>query len=218
MRFVCWLLLFLVFSIPDYAQGKPGNDTTSTPASMAGKNKHLHRRPPFALLGLSSGINNPSGILGIDFEFPVKKYITLNTGLGWSSWGNKIHLDGKYFFNRRQLGWAMTGGFAYNSGVYNFRARLRTENNGRVPVTINMQPIGTFYLGCCKYYRLGRTGNRYFFSGGYNFPLIPPTYQSYHIVYNGPALAAQSSRYMKLREPGGIMLGTGILFGLHHYN
>ena len=209
MKNIFFLFSFCFLASQAVGQGQGGFDSTSGRVSYTKKKQ----RPPFALIGVSSGINNPSGMLGVDFEFPIKKYLVLGTGLGFSSWGNKSHFDCKYFIKRRQLGWAVTAGLAFNSGVYNFRARLHTVNNTRQEVTFNMNPVGTFYLGVARYFRCGKGPNRFFTTAGWNVPFSPPNYQ---IVYNGPGLADQSSRYIRFREPGGLMLGLGMLWGLHH--
>ena len=76
-----------------------------------------------------------------------------------------------------------------------------------------MHPVTTVYLGVCRYWRLGNRYNRFFTSLGIDLPISPPQYQ---IIYNGPMLAEVSDKYLKHREPGGLMLGLGFLFGLHH--
>ncbi len=206
------IILFLVFCASSaFVSGQVAGSLDSSAKKTAGPVKK--HRAPFALVGLSSGIGNPSGVLGVDFEFPVKKYIVIGTGLGFSWWGNKSHLDCKYFVKRKQLGWALTAGLFFNSGVYNFRGRMHTMNNVREDVTINMDAVGGAYLGASYYMRFAKGPNRFFVTGGWSMPFTEPIY---HMDYNGPALADKSKRGMDLRKPGGPMLGIGFLFGLHH--
>jgi len=188
----------------DYAKKTGGN------YKVVFKSKH-----PFCYMGFSGGINNPSGMLGFDVNIPQKNYGMIGAGLGFSTWGNKAHADYRHFFGKNHLGWSLLGGLAVNSGVYNFRAKLRTMNHTREPVTINMDPTQTIFLGASHYSKIGRSNNRFFVNLGWNFPLLPP---NYHITYNGPDLSNSGSRYLGLRKPGGPMAGIGVLFGLYHYS
>jgi hypothetical protein len=205
MKRTTLLCLILLSGLFTFAQDVAKQD------SLPGK--HGRKHPPFAFIGLSAGINNPSGAFGFDFEVPVKKYLMLGGGLGWGTWGNKSHADVKYFLKRQHTGWALTGGFAFCSGQYNFRARLHTQGNTRELVTLNLQPVAVSYFGASYYKRIGRTPNRVFVTAGWCVPLTRPEYT---VDYNGPALADRSDRWMKFREPGGPMLGVGMLFGLRH--
>ena len=213
---ICFVTLLAFLSLNHCSYAQESRDITSVKSARpTSHHKVLYRaRNPYSYIGFSSGINNPGGLLGFDLAVPVKKSIMLTTGVGFSSWGNKLHLDGKYFLMGYHLGWALMGGFAYSSGAYNFRARLRTLDHKRESVTINMNPVGSACLGASHFGRLGKRQNRVFVDLGYCVPLRAP---QYNVTYNGPQLADQASRYIKLREPGGIMAGIGMLFGLFHY-
>jgi hypothetical protein len=206
----CFLVLFFLL-VGSVAFGRQRGDD-SVYVSLRPHGHRHHVRPPFSYIGFSTGINNPCGILGLDYELPVKKYFSLGAGLGFSSWGNKLHLEGKYYLDKHQRGWALVAGLGYNTGVYNFKTHLRTVGGGKQQVTFNLQPVGTYFVGAAKYWRIGRKYNRFFINAGWDIPLMPPHYD---MVGGGP-LTESSTTYMNRRSPGGLMLGFGCSFGLHH--
>src|SRR5271156_5763542 len=115
-------ILFPCLSL--YAQ-----DYSDRPAGPPPSHRHNHHTrhhqerhgtPPFSYIGFSTGFNNPSGPIGFDFDVPIARYVTIGAGGGYSTWGNKLHLDGKYFLRPHQRGWALGGGVTLNSGDNSF--------------------------------------------------------------------------------------------------
>ena len=203
------ILLFSIICISSYGQQAwvdSNNAVTNRP-------NNIKRKPAHSYIGFSAGVNNPAGLIGFDFNIPVKKYVMLCGGLGFSTWGNKLHFEGKYFVKPHHLGFAVSAGIAFNSGVENFNANLETVNQTKERVTINMHPLSTIFMGAYHYWKLGKGPNRFFMLAGWDSPLTQPQYD---IIYNGPQLTDRSKNYMRHREPGGVMMGIGFSFGLHH--
>ena len=133
---------------------------------------------PFSYIGFTTGLNNPGGVIGFDFEIPVGKYVCINTGLGFSTWGNKIHAECKYYLKPNQIGWAFGTGIALNSGVDNFQAKMETIN-GNEDVTLNFHPVQSAFFCAYRHWRFGRKRSSRFicFFGG-DVPIKQPEAES----------------------------------------
>lgn len=53
---------------------------------------------PKVYLGLSTGINNQTGLIGLNLDVPVTEYLSLGSGVGISSWGYKTYFEGRFYF------------------------------------------------------------------------------------------------------------------------
>lgn len=203
-RFLVVIILMCFFL--DARSQNALNDTTKN------VEKRHSAKKPFAYIGFSIGLNNPCGA-GFDFDIPVKKYFTIGTGLGFSSWGNKLYIDAKYFLKTNHLGWALAGGIAYNSGVENFAAKYETVKKTTEEIKLNLHPLSTAFLGLFHYVKLGNRNSRLVIGIGYSVRLQQPQYEQ---VSKSAKLSDNAISKIQKREPGGFMLGLGFLFGLHH--
>ena len=169
--------------------------------------------PPFSYIGFSSGLNNPAGAIGFDFDIPVHRYLVLGVGGGFSSWGNKLHLDAKYFFRQHQRGWALGGGFTFNSGDNKFITRpLQTNAGIKEKVSLDLKVQRNVFFAVYHYWNLGRRYNRFFAGLGWSVPLVERKF----IQLSGDNLTNKSAKRIDLFAPGGPMLSLGFSFGLHH--
>ncbi len=164
---------------------------------------------PVLYIGFSGGINNPSGIPGLDFNIRLRDDVTLDVGLGASTWGNKLYGGVKYHFQEHRVGWALGGGIIFNSGMDNKKARLETTM-GRREVTLSLKPMVAINLSAYRYWKIGRKQNRFFVNVGYNQRL---TDINIHQVYGAP-ITANSMSKIKRFAPGGVTLGLGFSFVL----
>ncbi len=64
---------------------------------------------PKAYFGMSTGMNNPNGILGFNVDIPYKQ-VSVGGGVGVSTWGNKIYAEARYYLRPCQQGLAFGGG------------------------------------------------------------------------------------------------------------
>src|SRR6478735_4241954 len=71
---------------------------------------------PILYLGFSFGINNPVGFFGPQMDVVITKKVSAGTGIGLSTWGNKIFLEGRYYFDQYNRGWAVASGLTYSVG------------------------------------------------------------------------------------------------------
>jgi hypothetical protein len=189
------------------------SDSTSTRTK---RNKHAKpAKPPVCYIGLSTGLDNPAGVFGLDFNIRVANYITIDAGAGPGTWGNKLYLGGKYYLKEAHRGWALAGGFTFSSGEENVRLHLSTLNNGTERISLSLKPEDNAFIAIYHYWNLGKKYNRFFVDFGKSIALTPP---HYHEI-GGDPLSDQARNRIRNLSPGGflggIMLGVGVNFGLY---
>ena len=172
-----------------------------------------HGTPPFSYIGFSTGINNPAGYAGFDFDIPISTYVTIGAGGGISTWGNKFHLDGKYFLKPYQRGWAIGGGLTINSGDNNFQTRnLMTVAGEKEMVYLNLHAQRNLFLAIYHYWDMGRRYNRFFMEAGWSVATVDHKFNQ----TSGDRLTQSSADKIDRLSPGGFIIGCGVSFGLHH--
>ncbi len=206
------LLAVLVTCLHTFAQKA---DTIAAPGTR--KNRHVKpTKPPVCYIGLSTGIDNPAGVVGLDFNIRVANYITVDVGAGPGTWGNKLYLGGKYYLKEAHRGWALAGGFTFSSGEENVKLNLYTlNNNTKEKIALSLKPEDNAFIAVYHYWNLGKKYNRFFVDFGKSIALHPP---HYHEIYGDP-LSDEGKQRVRNLSPGeflgGIMLGVGVNFGLY---
>src|SRR4051812_44981665 len=74
-------------------------------------------------LGLSTGINQGTGLIGPTFEYQVVNDLTVNAAAGLASWGYKVTGGLKYYLHYPGS-WAFSLGYSYATGLDNFSTEL----------------------------------------------------------------------------------------------
>ncbi len=206
-RFLLVILLIMVID-------SHGQSVTATVQEEGQKQEHVAKKrgkPPVCYIGTSTGMNNPTGVLGLDFNIRLADKVTLDAGAGVSTWGNKLFVGSKYYLKPFQRGFAFGGGLTFNSGQDNRTARLETVN-GRQRVTLMLKPQANIYVAAYRYWNLGRRYNRFFVDLGWSVPLLTHRYEELH---GSPPLTAKGRQREEMRAPGGLMFGAGFSFALH---
>ncbi len=179
------------------------------------KKKHAKpAKPPVCYIGFSTGVDNPPGVFGLDFNIRVAKFITLDVGAGPGTWGNKLYLGGKYYLKEPHRGWALAGGFTFSSGEENVKLHLSTIN-GVEKVSMSLKPVDNAFIAVYHYWTLGKKYNRVFVDFGKSVALRPP---HYHELYGDPITDQARDRIRSLSPGGflgGLMFGAGLSFGLY---
>ncbi len=206
-----YFLLFIIFictiqikAIPIFSKDTIAYDSTNTRKSKT-------VTTPFSYIGFTTGLNNPGGVIGFDFEIPVGKYVCINTGLGFSTWGNKLHAECKYYLKANQIGWAFGTGIALNSGVDNYQAKMETIN-GNQDIILDFHPVQSAFFCAYRHWNLGRKNSRFLCFFGGDVPIKHPVFRE----LSGDPLSSKSTDIIKRRAPGGFIVGLGFSFGLHH--
>lgn len=176
-------------------------------AVINNKSTPAHAGIPTMYLGPSAGINNTPGFIGFDLNLPLGSHVSIDGGMGASTWGNKLFLGGKYYLRKHCRGWALGAGLTFNSGQENRKMKLPTVN-GREDVTLQLKPQTDAFTALYHYWTLGRHNNRFYLDGGWAYKLHSCRYDELY----GDELTGRADTRVRRFAPGGIMLGTGFSF------
>jgi len=198
------LLAFVFFLAPLVAFSQDGN-ITSAPGNKRAQSC------PMAYIGLSTGINNETGLLGFNIDIPVLSSLSIGAGAGLSSWGTKVYGEVRYYLAPCQRGWAFGAGITHNTGLSNFNTQMETISNTQEPVVLNLNPQSNAFIKVYRFWNLGRAKNRFYTAFGWSVPITTPSYDQ----LAGEPLSQNSINEMKILEPGGLVLSLGFSFGLH---
>ena len=190
---------------------------TGEPPTRETKAKDPLVRPnlcPKLYITTSTGCNNNTGIVGVSFDIPIEKYLSVEAGLGESSWGTKLTLGGKYYLKPCHRGWAFGTGLTYNTGLNGFTDNLETQYNGGPveSVTFNLHSQTNVYFAAYRYWNLGRRYNRFYIEFGYSVPLGS---QNKYDQTMGDPISPKSADVMNLIAPGGVIAAIGFSFAIH---
>ena len=203
-------LLFVILILSYHCHAQSADVSSRDKESWKHKRSEKSAIPPVCYIGFSTGMNNPSGFLGLDFNIKLGKYVTLDAGAGPSTWGNKLCVGGKYYLKPAHRGFAFGGGLTFSSGQENAKPTVQTIY-GKEKVTLSFKPQANIFVAAYYYWTIGRKYNRFYVEAGRSVPLHSP---HYHEVY-GPPLTDDARTFIKRLSPGGYMLGAGFSFALH---
>ena len=167
---------------------------------------------PKSYIGISSGINNSCGLLGVQFEQQLGSRFTLFSGLGIGTWGNKVTL-GTRIYGKAPLGSAFGISLSCATGVNGVKSNLEVMENGvavKKDVVFNAKPVYLLNLTWIKFWPVG-VKNKFSFELGYGLKL---SQNNYDMVPSTVVLSDLSKKAMALIEPGGLTVGIGFHFGL----
>ncbi len=173
-------------------------------------NKDIAQLCPLFYVGLSTGINNPYGLLGANFDVPIAQKFSLGAGLGVGSWGTKFGTNFKYYQHPCCLGWAYGIGFSYAKGIDNFHTSLATlaSNGIAKDVSMNLLPQALLNLNFYHYWRMG-VNSRFYLQFGISASFSHSKYK----MVSADVLTTESESVMNLLSPGGLSFGLGFQFG-----
>lgn len=177
--------------------------------NVSARNAYNSGSCPKFYLGISSGLNNHSGILGVNFDVPVTTQFSLGTGVGISSWGYKAYGEGRFYFKECNRGWALGAAFTYNTGLQNFVLEMPTTI-GNVDVDMDLEPSPNVAVSAYHFFNLGRGGHRFYLQLGWSQSIVSNPYT----ITSGHTLTSDGETVMNLLSPGGLIFGFGFSFGL----
>lgn len=164
---------------------------------------------PSMYLGLSTGIDNYTGILGLGFQFPFQDNFSLRTGAGLGAWGFKLSGGVKYE-DLMQSGWGFGLGYSHCTGLSDFDFTI-SDANGNATRVINMDlnPAGSlnFTINRNFYFR----GDKLLYlETGY---AVPTGGRNLYTINDGQTLTADEDLILQILRPGGIVLAVGLMIG-----
>lgn len=166
-------------------------------------------QPASAYLGLSTGLNNMTGILGTQFEIVATKNIRFGGGIGLSTWGTKWALNVQYY----PQGWYkfyVKGGYSRNSGLDDFETDLELSSGNTEPVRMDLNPVGNVFFTAGYAWKVGKR-NKFYIEGGYAVPLDT---EDYYTLLDPVELSSTSEQVLQLMRPGGLVIALGINFAV----
>jgi hypothetical protein len=205
------LISILVLSAATFSTSLAQDNATPTY-----KNDRPHKHNVYSnsispiYITVSTGINNNTGVVGVGLEVPVTKQLSVEGGVGASTWGTKVYGGGKYYLRPGHRGWAFGAGITYNSGIATFNETLATINDDNEPVTLDLKPQVNLFLAAYQYFRLGRGNNRFYLEYGFS---VPMSGGDKFDQTGGTEITSSSASAVRFLSPGGIIVAAGFSFG-----
>jgi len=164
---------------------------------------------PKFYVGLSTGINNQSGLIGPNFDIPLAKRLSFGLGAGRSSWGWKMYSEARGYLGECNRQLAIGGGMSYNTGISNINTILPTTT-GDEQVTLEYKPSLNAFGSLYYFFNIGHDwSHRFYLQLGYSHRLEDNLYR----VKSKHVLTSDGDAVMQLLQPGGVIIGLGFSFG-----
>lgn len=192
---------------------------TSTLASSqsflqdAPKSKHELRRErnscrPY-YIGLSTGINNMGGLLGLDIEYSLNSFSTAGAHIGFGTWGIKTGIEARYYRKECHTGWAYGLGISFAPGNRERTWQLETTT-GPKNVLLQLHPQAGLQLEILRFFPIGKHGHRLWTELGWNQRFTRKVYT----ILDGQTLSLMADRSINLLCPGGLVIAGGYSMGI----
>ena len=164
---------------------------------------------PSSYLGLSTGINNMVGLLGVQLKLVVSPKLLLGFGAGIGSWGYK--LTGNLELQPKGVyGIFFKGGYMHATGLEEVELEMETTGNRNQKLWFELKPVGNLFFSVGNAWKLGKK-NRFYIEGGYAIPLVT---DDYYEIFGGEKLSDDGELVMQMMRPGGLIIALGFDFGI----
>lgn len=162
---------------------------------------------PAFFLGLGTGIESFSGLIGITGDLRAINNLFIRAGAGIGSWGGKLSIGVR---NESKVGNSIGYGIYLSraTGLKSFTYNMETTS-GKKDVKMELQP-GFTLNPTISYKWMIRDLHRFFIEAGYAIPLQTDPWK----ITDGSELTTDSKNMMHILAPGGFSLGMGIQFAL----
>ena len=158
-------------------------------------------------LGLSSGINYFTGMLGPNIEVRAIKNLTFNGGIGIGGWGYKASGGLRYYINY-PAGISFNVGYSWTSGLDEFIYEFELQNGSKQDVELNLLSASVVNLSIAYHWKI-KQRIRINIETGYS---VPTSSKAYEVVTN-VELSDLSKTTLRIMQPGGLILGIGFSVG-----
>ena len=166
--------------------------------------------PKNVYLGVETGVNSYTGILGLSAFIRANKTLFIKAGIGEGSWGYKTSV-GLKLDNDSTGNWSYGIGYSLCSGANNVKINMSAQNVGTKDVSIDLYKASCIQFTITRNWKVGcnRT-NIIYLDLGYSFALEKKRWK----VTDGSNLTDESISLITFLQPGGLILGFGFTFGL----
>lgn len=172
-----------------------------------GANYKSQAMPASVYLGVGTGINNYSGLLGIEFEAPILPRLSITGTLGIGGWGYKAGGSLQYYINEPQFGGSLSLGF---SNAFGGPGVELTLEDGTV-AQLNLENAGTVNLAYLYNFKLGKR-SKFVLGGGWSFATSTRPYTV--TSPPGVTLSTLDEQVLAFLQPGGLLLSMKFIFAL----
>ena len=187
-----------------YATAQPGREHTNYKAKKAVPCSKIY-------FDINTGLNNNGGLLGGGIDAHLGENVSINGGVGLlTTWGYKVYLGGKYFFNPCHKGWALGLGATYSTGMPSFSNSMETQYGTTEPVTLKLLPQLNATASVYKYWKIGRNNSRIYLQLGWSQALSMLKFEQ----VRGTPISPNSAAAIGFISPGGLIAAFGFSFGV----
>ncbi|MCB0698005.1 MAG: hypothetical protein KDC07_11605 [Chitinophagaceae bacterium] len=164
---------------------------------------------PKFYVGLSTGFNNQSGLIGPNFDIPLVKRLSFGFGVGRSSWGWKMYSEARGYLGECNRKLAVGAGMSYNTGIQNYSTVLPTTV-GDAEVKFVCKPSLNAFASVYYFFNIGHDwSHRFYLQTGYSYRL----YDNLYTAESKYTLTSEGETVMRLLQPGGVIFALGFSFG-----
>lgn len=166
---------------------------------------------PFIFVGGGTGINSTTGMLGVLVSVKASDEFFLQAGWGIGGWGRKFSAGFKYELKKTNS-WGFGINYSTCSGQDRFNTVLETSDSGKVAmrsVTIQLMRCSNINL-ITSYKWIFKKHHRFYLDLGYAIPVETEPYRA----LTNSTLTSNGKSSLNRRQPGGLIIGFGVLFGV----
>ncbi len=187
---------------------------TSAQLSKYNEDKYKDLQATDFWIHLPTGLNCPSGFIGIGGEQRISTKNTVYGGVGLSTWGTKFTL-GTRFYRKYPIKGVLGVGLSYATGYPERDLTMNVSNPNDVVVdtTVSMSTNPAVQLNITWGYswKMGKKSRFYFETG---WSVRTSTKTKYTINTQGYKPSEVTDVLMSILEPSGLILTIGFAFGL----
>lgn len=166
---------------------------------------------PKFYVGISTGLENQSGLIGPNFDVPITNWFSFGFGAGRSSWGYKGYSETRFYFGDCNRQFALGMGATYNTGISNFVTPMPTVEEGTADVRFELKPSLNAFLSAYYFFSIGQSkSHRFYLQSGYSHPLFDDVYT---VKSKNITLTREGETAMQILRPGGVIFALGFSFG-----
>lgn len=162
-------------------------------------------------IGVGTGINNYTGLLGATLELKITNKTTLFLVAGTGGWGNKIGGGIALYPKQATFGNCFSAGISLATGIYDYKISMEVENHTEpVDLEMDLNPAATLNIMYSYNFHM-KAKSKFVLRTGLAIALID---EPYSIKTGNYKLTDTSKSIMNLYQPGGLIIGLDFLFGL----
>lgn len=162
---------------------------------------------PLLYLGVGLGVNEYG--IGLDLEIPIIRKLSIKGNLGIGGWGWKAGGSLNFYPKNVMDKSEFSIGYSKASGIENVvRSLWLDPDEKEYPVKLAFNPVETInlvYTINVKIKKASKAG----FSLGYALPITKNPYS----VKSNVDISRNSEQYLKIYQPGGLIIGMKIALG-----